>query len=419
MKNFNKIIVYFLVLIDIFSFYFSLTLLILIRYGLNFFILKEHLITFTFILTFWILGFYSNNLYNTLINKKIILNTLKAFVFGAIISILFFYLNPFLKITPKTNLLIFLIFYFSLFIIFRQIFYNSYLSKYKLKIALIAPIDYQKRFLSELSKLDFLNIVYVSDKIENLKNNKEEKIDLVLISRKIAPSLNFKNINFDTPIMEIVEFYEKNLGLIPLEEIDEYWILKEIINPEHKIQSIFKRVLDIVFSILILVITLPLIPFIVLGIYINSPGPIFFKQKRVGKNGKIFTLIKFRTMRNEKDQGIWAKENDERVFLFGKILRRLHLDEIPQIINILKGELSFIGPRPEQAHIVEELKKYIPFFEIRHIISPGITGWAQVNYKYVRSIEESKTKLEYDLYYLKNRGILLDIIIFMKTIFNI
>ena len=419
MKNFNKIIFYLLVLLDIVSFYLSLVLLILIRYGFNLISLKEHLIVFTFILPFWLLGFYSNNLYNPLTNKKMILNILKSFTFGALISILFFYFNPFLKITPKTNLLIFLIIYIALFIIFRQIFYNLYLSKYKLKVALIVPQETCQRFLEELNKLDFLEIVHFSDNLDYFENNKNTNIDLILVSRKIAPFLNFKNIQLKIPIMEIIEFYEKNLGLIPLEEIDEYWLLKEIINPEHKLETILKRSLDIIFSILILVLSLPLMPFIFLGIYLNSPGPIFFKQKRVGKNGKIFTLVKFRTMREKEDKGIWAKENDERIFFFGKILRKLHLDEIPQIINILKGELSFVGPRPEQVHIVEELKKHIPFFDIRHVIIPGITGWAQVNYKYVRSIEESKTKLEYDLYYLKNRSILLDILIFLKTIFNI
>lgn len=419
MKNFNKIILFVLVLIDITSFYVSLILLILSRYGLNLTILKEHLIVFTFILPFWLLGFYSNNLYNPLINKKMILNTFKSFVFGTFISILFFYFNPFLKITPKTNLLIFLIIYLALFIISRQVFFNTFLSKYKLKIALIAPKETHQRFLDDLKKVDFIEIIHFSDNLDYFKDYKFTDLDLILISRKIAPFLNFKDIEVKIPVMEIIEFYEKNFGLIPLEEVDEYWLLKEIINPEHKIESILKRSLDIIFSILILFLSLPLIPFIFLGIYLNSPGPIFFKQKRIGKNGKIFTLIKFRTMKGIKDQGIWAKENDERIFFFGKILRKLHLDEIPQIINILKGELSFVGPRPEQVHIVEELKKHIPFFDIRHLITPGITGWAQVNYKYVRSIEESKTKLEYDLYYLKNRSVLLDIIIFLKTIFNI
>lgn len=415
MKNFSKIVLSLLVLIDILIFYLSIILLVIIRYGINYITLKEHLIAFSLAIPFWIIGFYVNNLYSPFTNKRITLNALKAFLFGSLFSILLFYFNPFLRITPKTNLLIFVMIYFSLFLIFRQIFYTKYLSNYKLRVLVIAPKELHKRILEDFNNLGFLNILAISENLQNIN----EDCDLILISRKIAPFIDFKKLSLNIPLMEIIEFYEKNLGLIPLEEIDEYWILKEVVNPEHKIQTYLKRLIDLIFSLVLLIFALPLLPFICLGIYLNSPGPLLFKQKRVGKDGRIFTLLKFRTMKEGKDLGIWAKENDERIFFFGKILRRLHLDEIPQIINIFKGELSFIGPRPEQVNIVEELNKKIPFFNIRHIVTPGITGWAQVNYKYVRSLEESKLKLEYDLYYLKNRSLILDLLIFLKTIFNL
>lgn len=415
MKNFNKIVLFYLVILDVFNFYVSIILLVLIRYGINYLILKEHLIAFSLVLPFWLIGFYTNNLYSPFTHKKISLNTFKAFLFGSLFSIFLFYFNPFLKVTPKTNLLIFVIIYLSLFLIFRQIFYSKYLSNFKLKVLIIAPKEFHKRLLEDFKNLGFLEIIGIYENFQNVNNN----YDLILISRKIVGFLDFKKINLNVPVMEIIDFYEKNLGLIPLEEVDEYWILKEIINPEHKIQTFIKRLFDVIFSFLLLIVTLPLLPFICLGIYLNSPGSILFKQNRVGKNGKVFTLLKFRTMKQGKDLGVWAKENDERIFFFGKILRNLHLDEVPQIINIFKGELSFIGPRPEQVHIVEELNKKIPFFYLRHIVTPGITGWAQVNYKYARSLEESKLKLEYDLYYLKNRSIILDFIIFLKTIFNL
>jgi lipopolysaccharide/colanic/teichoic acid biosynthesis glycosyltransferase len=228
-----------------------------------------------------------------------------------------------------------------------------------------------------------------------------------------------KEVDFKIPIMELVDFYEQNLNRIILEEIDEYWILKNIINPEHKIQAFIKRTFDLFFAFILLIFLIILFPFIAIGILINSPGPIIFSQKRVGKDNKIFTLYKFRTMKGDKDLGIWAKEKDERIFFFGKILRKLHLDELPQVINILKNELSFVGPRPEQVNIVNDLEKKIKFFNIRHLILPGITGWAQVNYKYAGSIEEIKIKLEYDLYYLKNKNIILDLLIIFKTIFSL
>ena len=195
--------------------------------------------------------------------------------------------------------------------------------------------------------------------------------------------------------------------------------MKEIINPELGFQLLIKRAFDILLSLLIGLVSLPFLPLIALGIYLNSPGPIIFKQKRIGKNNKEFIIYKFRTMKNLTDPGIWEKEKDERIFFFGKILRKLHLDEIPQIINVLKGDLSFIGPRPEQVNIVKELEKQIPFYNIRHIVLPGITGWTQVNYKKPYNLEETKIKLEYDFYYLKNRNFFLDLIIFFKTIFNI
>jgi lipopolysaccharide/colanic/teichoic acid biosynthesis glycosyltransferase len=286
----------------------------------------------------------------------------------------------------------------------------------------IVPKELKEKIEEDIKNLEIFEIVEILEKIPD-DEKYYQNTDLIVISRKINVNHQLKNIieklGFKVPIMELTDFYERYLNRIPIEEIDEYWILKEIINPENSLQVLIKRILDIIFALIIGVLSLPLLPFIILGIYISSPGPVIFKQKRIGKDNKEFVLYKFRTMKNLKDLGVWAKENDERIFLFGKILRRLHLDEIPQIINILKGELSFIGPRPEQVHIVQELAKKIPFFNIRHIIPHGITGWAQVNYKYARSVEESKIKFEYDLYYLKNRNIFLDILIFFKTIFNI
>lgn len=421
MKNFHKILIFFLIILDIISFYLSLLLLVLIRYGFDFLILKQHLIAFTIILPFWLLGFFLNNLYSPITNQRITSNAIKAFIFGTVAAVILFYFNPFLKISPKTNLLIFLLFYFSLFIIFRVIFLNNYLSKFKIKVLVIAPDEIKERILEDFKHLHFFEVIKITS---NLELPLVKDVALILISRKLVNNIDFKNLKKDLlelkiPFLEIIDFYEKNLGFIPLEEIDEYWILKEIINPEIKFYSFLKRVIDIFFAFLILIFTLPFIPLICLGIYLSSPGPILFKQKRVGKDNKIFTLYKFRTMKVFKDLGIWAKDNDERIFYFGKILRKLHLDEIPQIINIFKNELSFVGPRPEQVPIVEELNKKIPYFEVRHFVLPGITGWAQVNYKYARSLEESKRKLEYDLYYLKNKSLILDILIILKTIFNL
>jgi len=422
MKNLNRFILGFLIFFDVIFFYLSVILLVLIRYGLDFENLITHIKSFTILLPFWILIFYSNNLYSLYSNQKFSVRIFRSFITGLIVSVIFFYFYPGLKITPKTNLIIFIILFFSLFLFYRIYFSNKFLQKIRLNVIFIVPKELEEKIRQDIKNLEFVNLVNIFNKIPE---NEEvyKNIDLIVISRKINVDHQLKNIiekyGFRIPFMELIDFYERNLNRIPLEEIDEYWILKEIINPENNFQAFIKRFLDIFLSLLIGILSLPILPFIIIGIYISSPGPIIFKQKRIGKDNKEFTLYKFRTMKVKEDLGIWAKENDERIFLFGKILRRLHLDEIPQIINILKGELSFIGPRPEQVNITKELSEKIPFFNIRHIIQPGITGWAQVNYRYARSLEESKIKFEYDLFYLKNRNLFLDLLIFIRTILNI
>ena len=423
MKNYQKIIKGILVILDIISFYLSIFILVLVRYGLNIRELKIHIIGFSFILPLWIIIFYLNNFYEfNILKYKNYVSIIRGFTSAFLISILLFYFVPYLKITPKTNLILFTIYLFSIFLIFRKKFEDKFIKRETIKVLIIAPENLKEKIFEDFKNLTLYKIKnYLSEIPEDKKDF--EDVDLIIISRelKIHNGLDklIKEVDFKIPIMELVDFYEQNFNRIILEEIDEYWILKNIISPEHRIQIFLKRVFDLFFSFILMIFLIILSPFIAIGILINSPGPIIFSQKRVGKDNKVFTLYKFRTMRGEKDLGVWAKEKDERIFFFGKILRRLHLDELPQVINILKNELSFVGPRPEQVNIVNDLEKKIKFFNIRHLILPGITGWAQVNYKYAGSIEESKIKLEYDLYYLKNKNIILDLLIIFKTIFSI
>jgi sugar transferase (PEP-CTERM system associated) len=181
---------------------------------------------------------------------------------------------------------------------------------------------------------------------------------------------------------------------------------------------LIRRVVSFGVSLTGLLLCLPFIPIIMLAVRLSSPGPIFFRQARVGRHGRIFSVIKFRTMKNdaETDGAIWASENDSRVTSLGRFLRSSRLDEIPQLWNVLKGEMSFVGPRPERPEFVEWLKREIPFYELRHMIRPGITGWAQVRYHYGASLEEAKRKLEYDLYYVKHLSLGLDLLIMFETI---
>jgi sugar transferase (PEP-CTERM system associated) len=183
-------------------------------------------------------------------------------------------------------------------------------------------------------------------------------------------------------------------------------------------QQIVRRLISITVSFIGLAICLPFIPFIILAVRLSSPDPIFFRQTRVGLRGRLFSVLKFRTMRQDAEtQGaVWATKNDLRVTSLGKFMRTTRLDEIPQLWNVLRGDMAFVGPRPERPEFVQWLTSEIPFYDLRHIIRPGITGWAQVRYQYGASLEETKRKLEYDLYYIKHLSVGLDLLIIFETV---
>jgi sugar transferase (PEP-CTERM system associated) len=179
-----------------------------------------------------------------------------------------------------------------------------------------------------------------------------------------------------------------------------------------------RRVVSVFVSLIGLVICMPFIPFIALAVRLSSPGPIFFRQTRVGRRGRHFSLFKFRTMAQnaEANGAVWASKNDPRVTRLGRFMRKTRLDEIPQLWNVLRGDMAFVGPRPERPEFVEWLANEIPYYDLRHSIRPGITGWAQVRYQYGASLEETRRKLEYDLYYVKHLSLGLDLLIMFETI---
>ncbi len=218
----------------------------------------------------------------------------------------------------------------------------------------------------------------------------------------------------DTP-----NIFEKLTGRIPVKHIGDQWLLfadgfcllhKEYIRK-------FKRLTDLIVSALVLVVTGPLLGLVALAIRLESPGPVMYTQERVGIGQKIFTIYKFRSMHhNAEAKGAkWAAENDPRVTRVGKLLRLTHIDELPQLWNIFNGDMSFVGPRPERPEFVKLLENEIPYYVIRHSIQPGLTGWAQINYQYGASTQDAMRKLEYDLYYIKNMSIFLDLKIILKT----
>jgi sugar transferase (PEP-CTERM system associated) len=182
--------------------------------------------------------------------------------------------------------------------------------------------------------------------------------------------------------------------------------------------QLFRRLLSLTVSFVALIICLPFLPLIILAVRLSSPGPIFFSQTRVGRRGHPFTAYKFRTMRQdaEANGAVWAAKDDPRITPVGRFMRKTRLDEIPQLWNVLRGDMAFVGPRPERPEFVQWLSKEIPFYDLRHLIRPGITGWAQVRYRYGASLDETKRKLEYDLYYIKHHSVGLDLLIMFETI---
>jgi len=184
-----------------------------------------------------------------------------------------------------------------------------------------------------------------------------------------------------------------------------------------KDSNLTKRWLDIASSALSLILSLPLCLFVALAIKLDSSGPVFYRQDRVGQDGKTFTMFKFRSMRNDAEENgpKWAAINDDRITRVGRFIRKYRLDEIPQMINVLKGDMSFIGPRPERPIFVDKFAKEIPYYPQRHVVKPGISGWAQIRYPYGASKEDALEKLKYDLYYIRHFSIFFDISIILET----
>jgi sugar transferase (PEP-CTERM system associated) len=219
-------------------------------------------------------------------------------------------------------------------------------------------------------------------------------------------------------IEDAISLMERLYGRLPLDGLNpSTLIFSDGFNVKAS-QQIVRRLVSITVSFVALVICLPVIPFIILAVRLSSPGSIFFRQTRVGLRGRPFTVCKFRTMRQDAEAAgaVWATKDDPRVTKLGKFMRNTRLDEIPQLWNVLRGEMAFVGPRPERPEFVQWLSSEIPFYELRHIIRPGITGWAQVRFRYGASLEETKQKLEYDLYYVKHLSLGLDLLIMFETI---
>jgi sugar transferase (PEP-CTERM system associated) len=220
-------------------------------------------------------------------------------------------------------------------------------------------------------------------------------------------------------VVDGLSFYEEITGKLAIENINPSWFIFSDGFRLTPFMHLYKRAFDLFFAALGLLLTMPILPLLALAIRLESPGPILFRQLRVGENEIPFLLYKFRSMRQDAESAtgaVWAQVDDPRVTRLGNFLRKSRLDEIPQLFNVLKGEMSFVGPRPERPEFIEKLKERIPYYGSRHCVKPGVTGWAQVSYPYGASEADALEKLRYDLYYIKNYSLPLDFLIILETV---
>jgi len=220
-------------------------------------------------------------------------------------------------------------------------------------------------------------------------------------------------------ITDLARYFERVHGQVPIESLKVSWLIYGHGFRQSALRNVVKRSFDLLVSAVLIVLTAPILLLASLLIAAEGGGPIIFRQERVGFRGRTFTVLKLRSMSRDAEQdgkATWAARNDARVTRVGRLIRRFRIDELPQLLNVLKGEMSFVGPRPERPEFVAMLTEQIPFYAVRHSVKPGLTGWAQVRYSYGATVEQSIRKLEYDLYYVKNHTLLLDLVILLETV---
>lgn len=380
-------------------------------------------------------------------NKKFYHKIILVATLWIIIGVIYFYINNYNKISPKTILLLTAGAGFGLMSGWRycynrfvsttiwqaNIIFAGYTAEVKELINLLTRepqrgylvkgiITDEQLNLKETNIVTGRNMAEINDKLKINNVNlivlsPHRQGDLVLL-KELYDHL-FKEIN----IINLASFYEELTGRIPPFTFSESWFITNLQEQTKKIYDRAKLIIDYLFALLMVLVFILTWPIIALIIKSTSTGPIFFRQKRVGRLGKIFTVYKYRTMQALSADGSaeingpqFASDDDQRITRIGKILRRTRLDELPQFINIFRREMSIIGPRPERPEFVAQITAQMPFYSLRHLIRPGLTGWAQIKHGYSSTLDENLRKLEYDLFYIKNRGPLLDLGIILRTI---
>lgn len=413
-----------LLLGDVIVLYAALWATLVGRYGtaLGTAVSRDHFEPFSILFPFWIASFYINNLYDLrrLKNGAAFLKNLAGAVTAStVISAVFFYLTTDYGIAPKTNLFIFLVFAFAFMCVWRSA-YNRILRRVapRTEVAMIGETSVMQEIAQAIRENPQLGY-RMTDSV------KDAELVIVPPSAGEEGKMAKRIYELATAGIEVTDsasFYEQVFKRLPIEELEPAWFLGHVAN-RRTIYDFVRTPVEMFCALALAIVLSPLLILIGLAVKLTSRGPAIFRQVRVGEYGKPFTLYKFRSMIANSPDGsaeagtgaVWKTANDPRFTKVGRILERTHLDELPQLLNIMKGEASFVGPRPERPAFVAKLEEKIPYYGLRHLMKPGIAGWAQLNYKYGASEEDAYEKLRYDLYYLKNRSLWLDLSVILKT----
>lgn len=384
---------------------------------------RAHFWNFSIVYLLWLIAFFSYQLFDleTLRSlPRLAIRLLFVSVVLIVVAVVYFYFQPSLLITPRRFLLVHVLIS-SLGISAWYLFMHSVLPRtWQSYIFAHETMANQEELESFVKQHQFLGLNYGGAVSGNF-NAPASSLIIFPARSSIDPTavqslyaLRRQGVRF----VEFYDFYESLTRRVHLETLTELWFLSSVDYSGRRWSDLVKRVIDITVSLIGLVLFAVLLFPIALLIKLTSAGPIFFVQTRIGLLGNQFKLYKFRTMTSGGATNTWTEHKDKRITLVGKLLRRLRLDELPQFINIFQGNMSLVGPRPEQVHIVEQLKQQIPYYDERHIVKPGLTGWAQLHV-YAGNLEETKQKLQYDLYYIKHRSFLFDLEIILRTIYKV
>jgi exopolysaccharide biosynthesis polyprenyl glycosylphosphotransferase len=386
---------------------------------------QYHIEAFIILFPVWFIVFYIEGLYSlkTFKNSGLAVSLIRSLALNLLISLIYFYLFMD-EVAPKKNLIILISFALVGMFLVRKLFLSFLaIDTFVTKVHLIGTQEDHAVLTQELNERKHLGYKIISTST-NAENLNITGIDLIVIDRNNLKNKDdlkkiFELLNSSTDIMDLALFSERTTGKIPVTAIEETWFIQYCGLKTNQFYEMSKAILDRGTALLMIILIGPFYLFLLVFLIIFHGRPLFFTQKRTGYLNKTFTLYKLRSMvvNAEASGAQWSKPGDARITKIGKFLRKTRLDELPQLWNIFNGDMSLVGPRPERPEIINStLAVKIPFYNQRHLVKPGVTGWAQVSFRYGYSEDDSLQKLQYDLYYIKNKSIWLDISIILKTI---